>query len=179
MSSIYDKVKTPKELIDSVKAHGFSTKQEDICRAQDIFGRAPIDDLVALANDNGRRNDNGEPDPEGSISCGREGTRKYFYQILFHIWNWEDATRFYNQYSNPDFKRVKELERDKGGLEKRVNQLTERRDFLVAQENKWAEAYNAQTVKLNEETTRANIAEAEVIKLKAMLFDLMYAKEVK
>lgn len=35
--SIYDKVETAKDLIFEVAAHGLSTKQEDICRAQDIF----------------------------------------------------------------------------------------------------------------------------------------------
>lgn len=94
-TSIYDNIKTPKELVIHVGVHGLSTAVNDICRAQDIFGQAPICDLVELAND----------DNQAANKAGR--THSYqstFYMILFHIWDWEDATRFYNQHTNPEWK---------------------------------------------------------------------------
>lgn len=54
--SKYDSIKTAAELVAEVQAHGLSLAQEDICRAQDIFGRSAVQDLVALANDIGRNN---------------------------------------------------------------------------------------------------------------------------
>lgn len=64
--SKYDSIKTAAELVAEVQAHGLSLAQEDICRAQDIFGRSAVQDLVALANDIGRNNENGDPDPKGT-----------------------------------------------------------------------------------------------------------------
>lgn len=49
--SKYDDIKTAAELVAEVRAHGLSLDQEDICRAQDIFGNSPIEELVRLAND--------------------------------------------------------------------------------------------------------------------------------
>lgn len=183
MASQYDKIKTPKDLLVQVSMHGFSTKIDDICRAQDIFGRAPIEDLVALANDNGRLNDQDEPDPEGTWSSGRRGYQQAFYQVLFHIWNWEDATRFYNQHTNPDFKRMKlsvaELE----------TELTEAR--TEAEEHKedcqiWEERYGTERAAHAETRKEADFyragyeaAHQEIIALKAKLYDMMMAQEGK
>jgi len=80
MASRYDKIRTPEELIFETEAHGLSLLPEDICRAQDIIGRAAIEDLVAIANDSKRRD--------------------AFYMVLFEIWSWEEAVRFYNKHSN-------------------------------------------------------------------------------
>lgn len=91
-TSIYDEIKTPEELIQNVMRHGFSTKIEDICRAQDIFGRAAISELDELANN----------------VCKQNNTQDIFYMILFRIWSWEDATRFWNQHTNPEHKMLKE-----------------------------------------------------------------------
>lgn len=104
--SKYDSIKTAAELVAEVRVHGLSLAQEDICRVQDIFGNAPIEDLVALANDIGRNNRNGEPDPKGSMSSNRPATQNTFYSILFRIWHWEDATRFWNQHTNPEHEEV-------------------------------------------------------------------------
>lgn len=101
MASQYDSIKTAEELLKEVAAHGLSTKPEDICRAQDIFGRSEVKELIRLCQDNGRlKGFDGEPDPRGTYSSGRVGLSKYFYQVAFKIWSWEDATRFYNQHSN-------------------------------------------------------------------------------
>ena len=72
--SKYDSIKTAAELVAEVRLHGLSLAQEDITRAQDIFGRSSIEELVALANDIGRNNDKGEPDPKGTWSSGRPAT---------------------------------------------------------------------------------------------------------
>ncbi len=82
MKSIYDDIKTAADLVRHVSVHGLSTKEEDIFRAQDIFGHSTIEELDTLANDIGRNNENGEPDPNGSWSSGRKGTRDTFYFIL-------------------------------------------------------------------------------------------------
>ena len=69
--SKYDSIETAAELVAEVQAHGLSTAQEDICRAQDIFGHTSVEELAHLANDIGRNNAQGEPDPHGSWSSGR------------------------------------------------------------------------------------------------------------
>lgn len=175
MASIYEKIKTPKELLELVKVHGLSTEIEDICRAQDIFGRAPIEDLVALANDNGRKNDAGESDPNGSWSCGRDGLQKTFYSVLFHIWNWEDATRFYNQHTNPDYEELKNLENKRKSLRTRIDQLETRRMELLEDAKRGSDFITEQGKRIQEAEKRAETAEAEVIQLKARLYDLMVA----
>ena len=73
--SKYDSIKTAAELVKEVRLNGLSLAQEDICRAQDIFGNAPIEELVALANDIGRNNRDGEPDPKGTVSSTRPPPR--------------------------------------------------------------------------------------------------------
>ena len=172
MASKYDRIKTAKDLIFEVLAHGLSLAQEDILRAQDIFGHSTIEELAFLANDIGRDNENGEPDPKGSCYSGRPGTRAIFYQILFNIWHWEEATRFWNQHSNPE-------------REELLNLRTARKD--------WAEQYDKQGRLLKEEhdkrleetserlrqTERAERLDAElydrelkIMELKAKLYDM-------
>lgn len=48
MASQYDRIKTAEELLKEVAAHGLSTKPEDICRAQDIFGHSEVKELTAI-----------------------------------------------------------------------------------------------------------------------------------
>lgn len=108
MARIYDNIQTAKDLVHEVMAHGLSTKMEDICRVQDIFGHSTIEELVELANDIGRNDANGNPDPKGTWSSGRRGTRDTFYTVLFKIWNYEDATSFWNMYTNPEHEKYQE-----------------------------------------------------------------------
>lgn len=49
--SKYDDIKTAAELVAEVRAHGLSLDQEDICRAQDIFGNSPIEELYDALHD--------------------------------------------------------------------------------------------------------------------------------
>ena len=186
MASQYDSIKTPKELLTKVAMHGLSTRQEDICRAQDIFGRAPIEDLVALANDNGRLDDNGNPDPNGSRSSGRDGTRKYFYQVLFHIWHWEDATRFYNEHTNPEFARFANREDKILELEQELRMARQEADEHHEDCQEWIRRCEAEKAAHADTRKEADFyragydaANMEIIRLKAKLYDLMVAKEEK
>lgn len=186
MASQYDSIQTPKDLITRVSIQGFSTNQEDICRAQDIFGRAPIEDLVFLANDIGRVNDKGEPDPEGTWSSGRRGTRAIFYQILFHIWNWEDATRFYNQHSNPDYKEMKQKDQEIGHLKREVAAAQEEAAEHHEDCQEWMQRHKKEVDAHAETRKEADFymagyeaANQEIVRLKAKLYDLMVAKEEK
>lgn len=195
--SIYDKINTAKDLLTEVTIHGMSTNTEDICRAQDIFGHTAIEDLVALANDNGMN---------GSWSTGRRGTQSVFYQVAFAIWHWEDATRFYNEHTNPVFGMLKqqkdELKVQAEDLKARVSEIQEELGSKLQAE---MEEHSATKKSLQEqvqnneighkevlaERVRANDAEAKVRKmeadihdrdmqimaLKAKLYDMMMEKE--
>lgn len=173
MESIYDEIKTAADLVREVALHGLSTKQEDICRAQDIFGNSAVEELVRLANDNGRNDEHGNPDPKGSWSSGRRATQSIFYSIAFAIWNWEDATRFWNQYTNPDKEMLVKTYEENANLKKQNETLTERRNQLSQEveeaANKWQSTYE----QFREQEERALKAEAEIVQLKAKLYDLM------
>lgn len=177
MASIYDGIKTAKELVKIVGFQGLSTKTEDICRAQDIFGRATIEELDELANDIGRNDSNGSPDKNGSWSSGRAATRPIFYQILFHIWNWEDATRFYNQHSNPEYEELENLRTENKKLSGRVESLEARRAELLDNAKAASDAILEETKKKLAAIERAEKAEKEIVKLKAKLYDLMLENE--
>ena len=164
MASIYDNINTATDLVKEVMCHGLSTKTEDICRAQDIFGNSSVEELVRLANDIGRN---------GSWSSGRKGTQNTFYSIAFSIWNWEDATRFWNQYTNPDKETLAKTFEDNISLKRQVELLSEQEDRLsrdaIESESKWKSTYE----QFREQEARAIKAEAEIVQLKAKLYDLM------
>lgn len=151
--SIYDKIETAKDLIFEVKAHGLSTKIEDICRAQDIFGNSPVEELETLANDKNR---------------SRE-----FYQIIFTIWNWEDATRFYNQTSNPAYIEGREAVKEIDKLKAELNRKNER----IAELNGEIADFNEALQQMHDEKVdyqkEIDEKDALIIKLKARLYDLM------
>lgn len=174
-TSKYDSIQTAVDLVREVQINGLSLSTEDICRAQDIFGHSTVEELDALANDIGRTNGHGEPDPKGTWGDGRRGTRDTFYSILFHIWNWEDATRFWNQHSNIEHEELAERRSSQKSLESQVAELKTQKEELqrVCKEssNATVDAWN----KLREQEDRAEAAEAEIVKLKAKLYDLMVA----
>ena len=125
MSSKYDNIKTATEMVQEVICHGLSTNQEDIIRVQDIFGKSTIGELDRLANDIGRNNEYGEPDPKDTYSSTRHPTRDVFYMILFNIWNWENATHFWNLYSNPDREELIKLRKDNDRLASQLDKQVE------------------------------------------------------
>lgn len=174
--SKYDSIETAAELVAEVQAHGLSTAQEDICRARDIFWHTAVEELARLANDIGRDNDKGEPDPHGSWSSGRRPTQGTFYAIVFSIWNWEDATRFWNLHTNPERQTWQEANRTIGELQHKVTATEIERDaaknLLRTSEKKASDLIDA----LTDAERRACTAEAQVLAPKAKLYDYITAE---
>ena len=154
MTSQYDKIKTAKELIEEIRIHGFSTVQEDVCRAQDIFGHSPVGELVEIAS--------------GSHQDA-------FYMVLFHIWNWRDATAFYNEHSNPD--NVKVLKEELSGCKKELKNAAENIEKLKEGYSKELENNRNLGKSLNEFEEENRKLEDEIIRLKAKLYDSMVGGE--
>ena len=179
MASIYDNIKNPKDLLILVQRQGLSTKDEDISRVQDIFGHASEEELVALANDNGRNDSNGNPDPRGSWSSGRDGLSKEFYFVLFKIWSWEDATRFFNRHSN--FQLIDEKEELEGlktevvkaneTIKKLETELQQAKDLFDTEKER-ADGAEVDMLRSKSQLEKAN---DEIIRLKARLYDLLEA----
>lgn len=176
MSSKYDSIKTASEMVEEVMVHGLSTNQADICRVQDIFGQSTIEELDRLANDIGRNNEYGEPDPKGTWSSGRRPTRDVFYMILFNIWNWEDATRFWNQHSNIEREELLKLRNTCKNLSKQLDKQVEHtkveRNEVVETLNRLRET-ESELITLNSQLDEKDF---EIMKLKAKLYDLMNEK---
>ena len=167
MASQYDSIQTPKELLTKVAMHGFSTQIDDKLRAQDIFGRAPIEDLVELANTAGKTSEN-------------------FYMVLFSIWHWTDATRFYNEHSNPEKQKMREQYEEIRSLNQRLEdaQLEASEHHEDCQE--WMRRCNEEQAAHAETRNEvefykvaAKMAHQEIIELKAKLYDFMVAMEEK
>ena len=182
--SKYDSIKTAAELVAEVQAHGLSLVEEDIVRAQDIFGHSTVKELVDLANDIGRNNENGEPDPKGTWSSGRHETRSTFYFVLFKIWNWEDAVRFWNQYSNPEHEEVKELQaklkaemaehsKTKEALKEQKISTDAEHKFLLIERGKRCE----RSKKIDSLEAELHDRDMTIMELKAKLYDLLVEKE--
>lgn len=173
MASKYDGIKTAKELVLEVMMHGLSTAQEDICRAQDIFGHSTVEELADLATDIGRNDENGNPDPKGTWSSGRRGTYSTFYMIAFAIWNWEDAVRFWNQHSNPDREDLAIARIEAQTNQAKVNSLLKELG-KVRREKEEADTsldeYKDLSGQLRSDLEQR---EAEIVRLKARLFDMM------
>lgn len=177
MNSKYDSIVTAADLVIEVQLNGLSTAQEDICRAQDIFGNTNIGELARLANDIGRNNENGEPDPKGSCSSGRKATQGTFYAIISHIWNWEEVTRFWNQHTNPQTKELIELRHayeliaDGNRVLRNANDELEKRLAALLESN------GDMATHIGDAQRRAEEAEAEVTRLKAKLYDLLVERK--
>lgn len=184
--SKYDSIKTAAELVKEVQMHCLSMAQDDLNRAADIFGNSTVEELVALANDIGRNNENGEPDPKGSWSSGRKPTRDTFYSIISHIWNWEEVTRFWNLYTNPDHEKLDELRDVRDDLKNDIGLLeraleTSRAEVKAEHEARLAATSNE--LKALKETGRLGAElhsrDMEIMELKAKLYDLMTKEERK
>jgi len=177
MSSKYDSIQTAAELVAEVQNHGLSLAQEDICRAQDIFGNTAIEELARLANDIGRNNEKGEPDPKGTRSSSRRATQSTFYSILSNIWHWEEVTRFWNLYTNPQTEELKKLKDAYGAVVESSKELRNKKEELEEQAEmlrlKVAELY----IRDGDSQRRTEEAEAEVVRLKAKLYDLLVEKK--
>lgn len=174
--SKYDSIKTAADLVAEVRMNGLSVSQEDICRAQDIFGHTPMEELDRLANDIGLDNENGEPDPHGTWSSSRPATQGTFYRIAFAIWSWEDAVRFWNQHTNPEHFAFDEVKAENARLRKAKEELEDTKEALLHEQ----EMATAEIEKLRKDENSViaalEDAEAEVVRLKAELYD--YMKEI-
>lgn len=171
-------IKTAKELIEHIQIHGMSTVQEDIVTMQDIIGHEPIEELYLLANDIGRNDENGNPDPKGTWSSGRKGTQSTFYSLLFHIWNWQDAVDFWNRNTNPDHEQKLIVDAQNNDLRcarDRMRKEIESKDAVLEDlHNRLKEAEDS-AQRLREVVNRKD---AEILALKAKLYDLMTKEEV-
>lgn len=161
--SKYDSIVTAADLVAEVRLHGLSTDQEDICRAQDIFGNTPTVELAILANDIGQNN--------------HYSTQGTFYMIVSHIWNWEEVTRFWNQHTNPQTEELKELRKEHRKLSGLYDDLLARRDELLDYQKAGAETIEQLSSRAGDAQRRAEEAEAEVVRLKAKLYDLLVERK--
>lgn len=171
--SKYDSIKTAADLVVEVQLRGLSTAQEDICRAQDIFGSTSVEELVRLANDTGMNNEKGEPDPKGTWSSTRKATQGTFYMIASSIWNWEDVTRFWNQHTNPERGELLRLRGSCKTLEQEVLQKAEE----AAKEHRLRleETYKKLGLKEDVEKLQTELHDRDmtIMELKAKLYDLL------
>ena len=142
------------------------------------------DRLVALANYIGRNNRDGEPDPKGTVSSTRPATQNTFYSILFRIWHWEDATRFWNQHTNPEREEVVELRaklkaemaehsKTKEALHEQVRRTEEEHQKVLSERSSVCEL----KVKVTCLDSKVHDQGMTIMELKAKLYDLMTAGE--
>ena len=150
-----EQVTSARELITYTKSFGVPTSAENICTMQDIIGNSTVDELTELAN--------------------KEGSALMF--LLFHIWNWERATDFYNKYVNQQYKAEKEeiekLRKENKEQKADISILKDRsekdRKAIDALQKSWEDT----DAELFETKNKLEEAEKEIVKLKAMLFDYM------
>lgn len=172
----FEDIKTAQELIDYISIHGMPTDEESICRMQDIVGHTAIEDLDFLANNIGRTDEYGNPDIKGSRNGGRN-TQRYFYPLIFSIWNWEDAVRFWNQHTNPDKEMLtKSYEECKNYKKHNEALLHERDDAQDTAKEAQARVKELEN-KLAEQERITAARDAEIIRLKAKLYDLVEAEQ--
>ena len=113
---------------------------------------------------------------------GCVGLSKYFYQVAFHIWSWEDATRFYNQNSN--FPVIDALEENKM-LHQQVKELNgelkRAKDDRDVEHRRCREAVDAEQAaqkKICHLEAEVHDRDMTIMELKARLYDLLVNKEV-
>lgn len=157
--SKYDNIKTATALVSEVKANGLSMETEDICRAQDILGGAPVEELVGLANLTG--------------PSGTRDTQSVFYMIVSRVWNWSQMVEFWNRHTNPQTEELQGLRSVNKELVKENKALTALRDELLADQKVGAEAIDKLNTRIGDAQRAAEEAEAEVVRLKAKLYDVL------
>lgn len=111
------------------------------------------------------------------MSSNRPATQNTFYSILFRIWHWEDATRFWNQHTNPEHEEVMEL-RAKLKAEMSEHSTTkkalEHEHSAVLDERGQVCELKAKVACLESFRHENNMT---IMELKAKLYDLMVEKE--
>jgi chromosome segregation ATPase len=157
----YDNIETARELISEVAQFGLSTQQHDLNRVGDILGNSGIDTLAKLANSD---------ENIGNMTIGSR-----FYSIAFRVWNWEDATRFYNEHTLAVGVKLRENARKLDEAEKSITERDKSIEGLKAiteeQRLKMYELENDMGIA----ETAISEAKQEIITLKAKLYDLITA----
>ena len=104
--------------------------------------------------------------------------------MLFKIWNWEDAVRFWNRHSNPEHEKFEELQTKLGAemaehsktkealKEQRISTDAEHK-FLLIERGKRSE----QGEKIRSLEAEVHDRDMTIMELKAKLYDLMVKKE--
>lgn len=163
MITKFEQIEKLEDLITYINCFGRPTDTESICRMQDIVGHTALEDLIKFATDDGTKIEDGN-----KWSTGRRGTKATTMNLLFAIWDWERATEFYNLYVNQVAIKNRE---DAAKAKDLTENLTKREDELKKTGTKLAEMITEQA-KLRRDLEKA---EAEILKLKAKLFDYMTA----
>ena len=173
MASIYDDIKTATELVHEVMASGMSTKDEDLVRVQDILGRSTIAELDTLANDIGRNDEHGNPDPKGAWSSNRRPTRDTFYSIIFKVWNYEEAVKFWNSHTNPEHKDLAKMRQSFKTVTKQNTDFKVQVAELTAREENARDRVNELADQVDSLQRQLTEKDAEITRLKAKLYDLI------
>jgi len=156
--SKYDSIKTATDLIFEVRMHGLSLEQDDRNRAADILGNSGIKELADLANNAQCRNENG-------MTTGKPHTMETFYFIAFSVWGWEQATRFFNEHSNPVTKAAREIAAE-------LSKLQAEHKTLKVQSKYNSDMCTRQQDELADLQTTMQEQAMEILTLKAKLYDL-------
>lgn len=159
----FRKIKTAAELVEFVRTNGMLLDEEAYKLAQKIFDSTDEAELVRLANDDSRSH----PDDFSN--------QDIFYHIAFNIMTWRYALDFWNQHTNPEhmaFDEVKaenaRLRAAKVDLEDKVETLQHEQDMQTREMEKLRSDERSMIAALED-------AEAEVVNLKAELYDYMKA----
>ena len=97
--------------------------------------------------------------------------------IVSHIWNWEEVVRFWNQHTNPQ---TEELKRNRDAYDFIVEgnkKLKNENDELKEQVSDLLERESELVTLMDDAQRRAEDAEAEVVRLKAKLYDLLVERK--
>ena len=160
MKTKLEQIETAAELVTLVSWQGVSTKQEDICKMQDIIGHSTIEELDRLANFTGDKS-------------GKMGTQSYFYHILSVIWRWDDLIEFWNKHTNPEHKQLEEANELLMKCEKELKFANE----ILEKKNKDGEDFRKRYCELLDKSMDQEKAIAakdrEIMELKAKLYDMM------
>lgn len=168
MKTKLEQITTAAELVTYTLAFGVPTDPESICKMQDIIGHSTQGELEALAEKYKEHDRNG----------------KQFYFILYHIWSWEDATKFFMEHSSLTIERfqdqIEELEEKNAFYEKENKKLTtlyesekgSRKDLAGSLE-KAIDSYNMLEKKADQLEQKIIMQNQEILELKAKLYDLM------
>ena len=157
----YNNFKTAVEMFDHIRFHGLQVDNASISRAQDLIGHSTEDDLAQIAS---------------------KEHADIFYNVLIHVWDFERIIRFYNKYSNPDYRRIKEESDGHKRNYKEASEMCSQRNIKIAELNVEIETLEARCKQdgeaLYKAVTERDALRRQVMELKAKLYDIMTATAV-